>query len=66
MSYLVAGQMEHDVVEGTSVAVGKDEAIAVHPVGVAGGEVHDGAPEDMSHGSATCNKIKHSNESTEI
>ena len=46
---VVAGQMEHGVLQGAGVAVGQDEAVAVVPLGVGGGVVHHLRPEQVGH-----------------
>ena len=48
----VSSEVEHGVLQGASVTVGKDEAIAVVPLGIGGAVFHDLGPEEMGHRSA--------------
>ena len=48
--HLVAGQVEHNVLQRTGVAVGKDETVTVDPLGVGGGEAEELGPEDVRDG----------------
>ncbi len=50
---LVAGQVKHCVLESASVSIRKDETIAVDPVRIGRGILHDLAPQNVSHGSAS-------------
>ena len=49
---VVAGQVEHAVLERTSVSVTQDEAVAVRPLGTARRKRHVLRPEEVSHRSA--------------
>ena len=48
---LVAGEVEHDVLERTSVAVGEDEAVTVDPLGVGRAEAEELGPQNVGDGS---------------
>mmetsp|Transcript_11426 Transcript_11426/g.28876 ORF Transcript_11426/g.28876 Transcript_11426/m.28876 type:complete len:294 (-) Transcript_11426:246-1127(-) len=49
----VSRQVEHCVLKGAGMSVGKDKAITVDPVGVGRRVVHDLAPQNMGHRSAS-------------
>ena len=50
---VVACQMEHGVLKGTSMSIAQNEAITAPPLWVAGRIGHDLVPKQMCHGSAS-------------